>query len=92
VLPHRGRRPPNAIEIYIIFIKPAARTVSILYVPLAILTAARGTRPPEFRVAGSCPPVRASRWSFAMLDAVYLAIGFGFVAIAVLYVVACDRI
>jgi hypothetical protein len=46
----------------------------------------------ESRVAGSCPPVRVPRWSLAMLDAVYLAIGFGFVVVAVLYVVACDRI
>ena len=43
-------------------------------------------------MAGSRPPVRVSRWSPVMLDAVYLAIGFGFVVIAVLYVVACDRI
>jgi hypothetical protein len=27
-----------------------------------------------------------------MLDAMYLAIGFGFLAVAVLYVVACDRL
>jgi len=27
-----------------------------------------------------------------MLDVVYLAIGFGFLAVAVLYVVACDRL
>jgi len=27
-----------------------------------------------------------------MLDAVYLAIGFGFLAVAVLYAVACDRL
>jgi len=27
-----------------------------------------------------------------MLDAMYLAIGFGFVVVAVLYVVACDRL
>jgi len=27
-----------------------------------------------------------------MLDAMYLAIGFGFLALAVLYVVACDRL
>jgi len=27
-----------------------------------------------------------------MLDAMYLAIGFGFLGIAVLYVVTCDRL
>jgi len=27
-----------------------------------------------------------------MLDALYMAIGFGFLAVAVLYVVACDRL
>jgi hypothetical protein len=27
-----------------------------------------------------------------MFDAMYLAIGFGFLALAVLYVVACDRL
>jgi hypothetical protein len=34
----------------------------------------------------------ASRWRFVMLDAMYLAIGFGFLVAAVLYVVACDRL
>jgi hypothetical protein len=28
----------------------------------------------------------------AMFDVMYLAIGFGFLAVAVLYVVACDRL
>jgi len=27
-----------------------------------------------------------------MLDAIYLAIGFGFLAVTVLYVVVCDRL
>jgi hypothetical protein len=27
-----------------------------------------------------------------MLDAMYLAIGFGFLAVAVFYVIACDRL
>jgi len=27
-----------------------------------------------------------------MLDAMYLAIGFGFLAVTVLYVIACDRL
>ena len=31
-------------------------------------------------------------WSLVMLDAIYLAVGFGFLAVAVFYVVACDRI
>jgi hypothetical protein len=34
----------------------------------------------------------ASRWRSVMLDALYMAIGFGFLAVAVLYVVACDRL
>jgi hypothetical protein len=42
-------------------------------------------------VHGGLVPV-GSRWRTVMLDAVYLAIGFGFLVIAVLYVVACDRI
>ena len=33
-----------------------------------------------------------SRRSSVMLDAMFLAIGFGFLAGAVLYVVACDRL
>ncbi len=36
--------------------------------------------------------LRAAERRFVMLDAMYLAIGFGFVAIAVLYVVTCDRL
>jgi hypothetical protein len=34
----------------------------------------------------------AVRGSAAMLDVMYLAIGFGFLAVAVLYVMACDRL
>ena len=35
---------------------------------------------------------RALRGRLVMFDAIYLAIGFGFLVIAVFYVVACDRI
>jgi hypothetical protein len=41
---------------------------------------------------GSGPRARVPRWRIVMLDAIYLAIGFGFLVVAVLYVVACDRI
>jgi len=34
----------------------------------------------------------ADEWRMVMLDVIYLAIGFGFLAVAVLYVVACDRL
>jgi len=95
----RGGRTRKAGEIYIIFIIPAVQAVSILYVPLAILTAARGVNPPgsgELRWrtprGGLVSAGASDDRSLAMLDAVYLAIGFGFVVIAVLYVVACDRI
>jgi hypothetical protein len=33
-----------------------------------------------------------SRRRFIMLDVLFLAIGFGFLAVTVLYVVACDRL
>lgn len=36
--------------------------------------------------------ISADEWRLVMLDAIYLAVGFGFLAVAVLYVVACDRI
>jgi hypothetical protein len=36
--------------------------------------------------------VRALERRSAMLDVMFLAIGFGFLAAAVLYVVACDRL
>jgi hypothetical protein len=31
-------------------------------------------------------------WREMMLDAMYLALGFGFLIVAVLYVMACDRL
>ena len=34
----------------------------------------------------------ADEWRLVMLHAIYLAVGFGFLAVAVFYVVACDRI
>ncbi len=37
------------------------------------------------------PPAPVKRRRL-MLDAVFLAIGFGFLALAVLYVTACDRL
>jgi hypothetical protein len=36
--------------------------------------------------------LRAAERRFLMLDAMYLAIGCGFLIVAVLYVVACDRL
>lgn len=33
-----------------------------------------------------------TKWEIEMLDAVYLAVGLGFLAIALLYVVVCDRL
>jgi hypothetical protein len=41
------------------------------------------------RRAGCACPSEGRRM---MLDAMYLTIGFGFLAVAVLYVVACDRL
>ena len=54
-----------------------------------------------FRRLASAPPLfprnearapLALGWRRMMLDAMYLAIGFGFLALAVLYVAACDRL
>ena len=35
---------------------------------------------------------RRSLWRAFMLDAVFLGMGFGFLAVAVLYTLACDRL
>lgn len=43
-----------------------------------------------FRVEKAAPLALVTEMT--MLDAMYLAIGFGFLAVAVLYVVACDRL
>jgi hypothetical protein len=44
------------------------------------------------RSSATSGTLRASRWRLVMLDAMFMAIGFGFLAGAVLYVVACDRL
>jgi hypothetical protein len=48
------------------------------------------TRSP-FCLERLAPPL-ADEWRPMMLDAMYLAIGFGFLVVAVLYVTACDRL
>jgi len=82
------------------------RPLSKTYARLAIFAArrVRGFRRqyPSVPAAPTPPGRRLSRgWKIRalfeirrrlMLDVMYLAIGFGFLAVAVLYVLACDRL
>ncbi len=55
------------------------------------LSGAAATRlPPSLWTEARAP--LALEWRGMMLDAMYLAIGFGFLVVAVLYVMACDRL
>jgi len=94
--------------LYRILMSRGCRSVSNFYVDLAILAARRGAgacgdparprieTPPNSRfLSGNAlvpPGMSADEWRLVMLDAIYLAVGLGFLAVAVLYVVACDRI
>jgi hypothetical protein len=94
--------------LYSILMSRGCRSVSNFYADLAILARGSVQAPVEIRRApcigtdAQLPALelqcaramRYERWrmEIAMLDAIYLAVGFGFLAVAVLYVMACDRI
>lgn len=60
---------------------------------MGVLTSIGAWCAAEFGRSGAeAPVVPSADWRFFMLDAAYLVLGFGFLALTVLYVVACDRL
>jgi hypothetical protein len=86
----------NRRNLYEILISPPPLTLSKTYAPLAIFAARRGAACPLTPLAFArdkrIRPAHCEQRRRIMLDVMYLAIGFAFLAVAVLYVIACDRL